>query len=114
MERAQRMIELAASGAMCITATDILHLHTDLLPMQLTINQANHHTAVHYMALPENHALSQYIKEGRMYPATHRMPIQELFQAFNIILSEMEKRRNRVDIANYTKVSYMGQCLNRQ
>ncbi|KIJ51795.1 hypothetical protein M422DRAFT_244148 [Sphaerobolus stellatus SS14] len=86
----QRMVALAASGAMRMTATDFLHLHSDLLPMQLTINQVNQRMAVRFAVVPETHPLRQYVDNASKYPATHRTPLQELFHAFNINPTRME------------------------
>ncbi|KIJ39724.1 hypothetical protein M422DRAFT_174834, partial [Sphaerobolus stellatus SS14] len=88
---AQRMAALVAAGAMRTTATDFLHVHSDLLPMRLTINQINQCMAVRFAAVPDTHPLRKYVDEAKRYPATHRTPLQELFNAFNIDPDRMER-----------------------
>jgi hypothetical protein len=53
----KRMATLAITGALCTTATDVLDLHANLLPVELLFHKVCHRAAVHLATLPDTHPL---------------------------------------------------------
>jgi len=53
----QRSATLAITGAMRTTATNVLDLHTGLLPMRLALHRLCHWATLRIASLPEEHPL---------------------------------------------------------
>ena len=87
----QRMAALAITGAMCTTATDVLDLHAGLLPMRLALHKLCHHAMLRIAALPDMHPLyNTFCKQAYRYIKTHRSPLHELPDTFNIVPRSIE------------------------
>ncbi|GAW04685.1 115 kDa protein in type-1 retrotransposable element R1DM [Lentinula edodes] len=91
----QRQAALLITGAMTTTATDILNIHAALLPLPLEIERHQHRAAIRLLTLPEEHPLSDRIKDGarnqrRTY---HFSPIHDLMARYGLKPNYMEKRR---------------------
>src|SRR5260221_9452704 len=88
----QRRALIALSGALRSTASDILEVHSNVLPMHLTLNRACCRSAVRLATLPPFHPLSKPIdRAAKRYVKSHRSPLHELFHYTQISPSTMEK-----------------------
>ena len=82
----QRTATLAITRAMCTTATNVLDLHVGLLPMRLALHRLCHCAMLRIAALPDMHPLYDiFCKRACRYIKTHRSPLHELLDTFNIV-----------------------------
>ena len=87
----QRMAALAITGAMRTTATDVLDLHVGLLPMLLALHRLCHHATLRIAALPDMYPLYDiFRKRACRYIKSHRSPLHELPDTFNIVPGSIE------------------------
>ena len=90
----QRMATLAVTRAMHTTATDVLDLHVGLLPMHLALHRLCHCATLRIAALPDTHPLYDIFRKwARRYIKTHRLPLHELLDTFNIVPGSIEMRQ---------------------
>ena len=57
----QRMATLAITSALCSTTTDVLDLHTDVLPVELLLNKICHRAFLRLVSLPPAHPLQTLV-----------------------------------------------------
>jgi ribonuclease HI/exonuclease III len=87
----QRSAALTITGALRSTATDVLDIHANLLPMDLLMDKVCHRSAVRLLSLPDKHPLHASIKHcKKRYVKTHRSPMHELFQAYRLQHTRVE------------------------
>ena len=68
----QRVAVLVITGAMCTTATDMIDLHVDLLPMWLVTHRLCQQAALRIASLPETHLLHDVShKQAHRYIKSH-------------------------------------------
>jgi hypothetical protein len=91
MAQIQRMATLHATGAMCMTATDVLDTHADILPFQLLLNKVCHRAAICLATLPGPHPLNTHVHRAARYVRKNRSPLHDLLHAFEIKLKEFKK-----------------------
>lgn len=64
LTKIQIMAAIAITGALKLTAMDILEIHAGILPMELTLNKVCQRSALHLVTLPETHPLYKPIKHS--------------------------------------------------
>ena len=68
----QRVAALAITGAMHTTATDVIDLHADLLPMRLATHRLCQQATLRIASLPETHLLHDVShRQARRYIKSH-------------------------------------------
>ena len=88
----QRRALVTLSGALRSTATNILEVHSNILPMHLALNRACCRSAIRLATLPPSHPLSKPVnRAAKRYVKSHRSPLHELFHYTQISPSTMEK-----------------------
>lgn len=90
LARVQRPAALAITGAIRNTATDILDVHVNLLPMALNINKISQRETTRYAALPKTHPLHKVVRRANKWVKGHRSPMHELLNAFKVDPSATE------------------------
>jgi ribonuclease HI/exonuclease III len=87
----QRSAALTITGALRSTATDILDIHANLLPVDLLMDKICHRSAVRLLSLPEGHPLHSSILHCKShYVKTHRSPLHELFHIYKLRNTRVE------------------------
>ena len=87
LARIQRIMALAITGGLRTTANDTLDAHSDLLPMDLTIQKKCHNAMVRMCSLPSSHplhgiAIREHIKRRTSPKATFKSPFYVMFGIF--------------------------------
>jgi len=91
LQKTQCMVTLAITGSLRTTPTDLLDVHTGVLPMDLALSQACHRAAVRMRMLPVTHPLHQMIEQARRSsPRKHLSPVDSLLARFNLKKVKME------------------------
>jgi ribonuclease HI len=81
----QRMATLAIMGALHTTATDILDLHANLLPVELLFHKVCQTAAVWMVTLPATHPLHKPFRQrAKHFIKTHCSPPHELVFIYDI------------------------------
>ena len=78
-------------GALCSTATDVLDLHANLLPVEPMLHKVCQRAAVRLTTLPASHPLSAPFKtQAKHFIKTHWSPLHELAFIYDISPSSFE------------------------
>ena len=87
----QRAGALAAMGGLRTTPTDVLDLHTFIMPLHLEIDKACHRAASRLATLPSSHPLYKLVRLS-VNPRTkhHRSPLHQLMQTYVVRPQETE------------------------
>ena len=81
----QRMAMTAIMGALRTSASDVLEVHANLLPVELLLHRACHQATLRLATLPEPHPLSKPVRQSTWwFLKRHRSPLHHLFHAFEI------------------------------
>ena len=59
----QRMATTAVTGALCTSASDVMEVHTNLLPIELMFNKVCHRATLRLVALLETHPLFKPVQQ---------------------------------------------------
>jgi len=87
----QRIAALTITGAMRSTATDLLEVHTNLLPVTLLLQNTCHRAIVRLTALPESHPLHPHVRRAaRRFVSSHRSSLHRLTHHFAINPDDIE------------------------
>ena len=87
----QRLASTAIMGALHSTVTDILDLHTNLLPVELMLHKVCQRAAVQLAILPASHPLLVPFKtQAKHFIKTHRSPLHELAFIYDISSSSFK------------------------
>jgi ribonuclease HI len=87
----QRLAAIAITGALKTTATDVLELHAGILPMQLLMHKVCHRATLRLASLPKSHPLHPILRiRAKRYIKTHRSPLHQLTNIYDISPNEME------------------------
>ena len=85
------MATLAITGALHSTATDVLDLHADVLPVELLPNKICHRAFLRLVMLAPTHPLQKLVyTHAKCYIRSHRSPLHELANVFDINPQEVE------------------------
>jgi ribonuclease HI/endonuclease/exonuclease/phosphatase family metal-dependent hydrolase len=107
----QRRAAIAITGAMRSTATDVLNVHANLLPVPVLIDHLRARAALRLATLPKSHPLFPHVRKAARRPVKrHRAPLHGLFEAFGIAPDEIEtvdhrKARRRKITGIRTKIA---------
>ena len=83
LKTVQRQALLAMECVMRSTATNVLEVHTDLLPFHLQVNKLCFQATAHLSTLPSTHPLSPHIARfSSQYVKSYRSALHELFGAY--------------------------------
>jgi ribonuclease HI len=75
----QRIATVAITGALRTTATDVLDIHANVLPVALMMRKICYRAAVRLATLPRSHPLRPlFIIRSKRFIKTHRSPLHEL------------------------------------
>lgn len=81
--KVQRLAAKVITGGLRTTATEVLDFHAGLPPIELHLNHSIFNAAARLATLAIQHPLHKYVKRSMTtYPAYHRSPIHEVFNAF--------------------------------
>jgi len=81
----QRKATVMITGAMRTTATDVLDVHTDLLPFHLLVDKHRQRAALRLATLPESHPLHKPVKNAAARNVKkHPTPLHELMHTYKI------------------------------
>ncbi len=91
----QRAAATAVTRAMKTTAADVLDMHANLIPVELTMDKAKFNSAVQLCTLLETHPLHKIMQEAAGAIAnsklpTHPSPIHRLLQAAKVTPDTVE------------------------
>lgn len=87
----QRIAALAITGAMKSTATDLLEVHANLLPIPLLLQNTYHRAIVRLATHPDTHPLYGPVRRAaRHYVASHRSSLHRLTHQYTIIPEDIE------------------------
>jgi ribonuclease HI len=87
----QRIAALAITGAMRSTATDLLEIHANLLPVTLLLQNTCHRAIVRLTALPDSHPLHPHVRRAaRRFVSSHRSSLHRLTHHFAINPNDIE------------------------
>jgi ribonuclease HI len=90
----QRAGALAITGCLCTTPTDLLDIHTKLLPIHLEIDKQCHRAATHIATLPPAHPLHKLARKCAVCVVKrHASPLHKLMNTYNIRPCNMENIR---------------------
>lgn len=84
LARVQCLAATAIMGALYNTATDVLDMHANLLPMVLNINKISQGEAMQYATLSKTYLLCQVIWQSKRYVKWHWFPMHKLLNVFQI------------------------------
>ncbi|KAL7280470.1 hypothetical protein ACG7TL_004896 [Trametes sanguinea] len=71
------------TGAMWLTATNVLEAHASVLPFRLPMDLLCQRAAVRLCILPSTHPLHSYVLRAyRYYVKSHRDPLHQLMKAY--------------------------------
>ena len=88
----QRLATTAVTGTLRSTATDMLDLHANVFPADLSLQQVCDRAAVRLATLPPEHPLANlYRQRTRWFIKSHRSPLHDLAFIFSISPSSIEK-----------------------
>src|SRR6266481_1823352 len=88
----QRLTTTTITGALRTTATDVLELHANMLPVNLLLHQICHRAAVCLATLPLAHLLAPLFRlHAKRHIKTHRSSLHELAYIFGIAPDKVEK-----------------------
>lgn len=91
IQQIQRQGTLAITGALRSTATDILDLHANVLPIELQLKKACHRAITRIATLPDTHPLYQPVRRcAKRYVKHHRSALHHLTHLFNINPDDLE------------------------
>lgn len=87
----QRIALLAITGAMRSTATDILEVHANVLPMTLLLQNICHRAIVRLSALPKSHPLHSPVhRAAKIQVLSHRSSLHKLMHLYSIVPADIE------------------------
>lgn len=91
----QRQAALMISGAMKTTASDILDIHSALLPMNLEIERQRQRAAVRLTTLSDTHPLASRIHSAARNSRRRRhfSPLHDLMHAYQLKPKRIEKKK---------------------
>ena len=85
------MATLAITGVLCSTATDMLDLHADVLPVKFLLQNICHRAILRMASLPPSHPLHKLVlTHTKRYIMSHRSPLHELAHIFGIAPQDLE------------------------
>ncbi|KAJ7639655.1 hypothetical protein DFH06DRAFT_1001900, partial [Mycena polygramma] len=88
----QRRAALAITGALSSTATEVLDVYANLLPVARLVEKVRFGAALRLATLPASHPLHKTVrKEARRRPRSHPSPLRDLMADFGLEPSRMEK-----------------------
>jgi ribonuclease HI len=88
----QRQAGILITGAMRSTASDVIDIHANLLPIRILIDTILLRAAARLGTLGNGHPLAKTAKKSERFRIKkHRGPVDELIQRFGIQPSKMEK-----------------------
>ena len=80
------------TGAMKTTASTVLNVLSDLLPIHLAVDKWRHNAALSLATIPKDHPLHAIARRAaRRYVKKHPSPLHELFHTYDIKPDMMEK-----------------------
>jgi len=95
LERAQQIAMLAINSGLRTTPTDLLDLHANLFPIDLTLEKACYRTLVRLCMLPQTHPLSDiaraYYANSLTPKTSHPTNLHNLFRLYKINPQDVEK-----------------------
>jgi hypothetical protein len=87
----QRIAAIAITGAMRSTATDVLEVHTNLLPMTLLLQNTCYRAVIRLTAHPDTHPLYTSLrKAAKQFVSSHHSSLHRLTHFFQIEPDEIE------------------------
>ena len=87
----QRMATLAITGALRTTATDVLDLHANVLPVELLLNKICHRAFLWLVLLAPTHPLQKLVyTHAKRYIRSHCSLLHELANIYDIDPQEVE------------------------
>ena len=87
----QHMATTTVTGALRTSASDVMEVHANLLPMELMLNKVCHRATLRLAALPETHPLFKPVwQSAQRLIKRHWSPLHHLFHAFNMRPSDCE------------------------
>ena len=87
----QCMATAAVMRALRTSASDIMEVHANLMPIELLLNKVCHQAALRLAALPESHPLYKPVRQSAQhFIRRHRSPLHHLFHAFGMRPSDCE------------------------
>ena len=88
-----RQALLLSTGGMKTTATDVLQVHANIPPLDIIIDRICQHSIVRMSTLPDSHPLARHVKQAHRHTnvKSHRSPLHNLLQKFDINPKTMEK-----------------------
>ena len=60
----QHMATTAVTGVLHTSASDIMEVHANLMPIELLLNKVCHQAALRLAALPESHPLHKPVRQS--------------------------------------------------
>ena len=91
LQKLQRMVTLAITGALRSTPTDLLDAHAGVLPMELALLKACHRAVVRMLTLPRTHPLHREVNKVKMSPpCNHPGSVDNLIKLFQLSNIRME------------------------
>lgn len=85
LQKTQRIATTAITGTLRSAPTDLIDVHTGLLPMELALKKACHRALVRTLTLPNTHPLHQVIRRAKRYPLEkHLSPLDQLLKIFKL------------------------------
>lgn len=92
ISRVQRQALLAITGAYRTTATDVLEIYANVLPLELRIQNLCHQAAIRLASHPSSHPLQPLVRRAAARTVKrHKSPLHHIMQAFNITPDSTEK-----------------------
>ena len=88
-----RQALLLCTGGMKTTATDVMLVHANIPPLDIIIDRICQHSIVRMSTLPATHPLARHVQQAHRYAnvKSHRSPLHNLLQRFEINPKTMEK-----------------------
>ena len=87
----QRLATTTITGALRSTATDMLDLHANVLPVELLLHCICHRAAVCLVTLPTSHPLAPvFCMRAKRFIKSHHSPLHELAFIFDISPDSVE------------------------
>lgn len=107
LQKMQRTAALAITGAMRTTASDVLDVHADLLPIDILLKAARKRAFIRICTLPDSHPLhhqadTAYWKRHQKRSQTNTSPLEDMACQFQIEPAKVEKIGRRKYPPTYT------------
>ncbi|KAJ7182753.1 hypothetical protein C8R43DRAFT_827248, partial [Mycena crocata] len=88
--KVQRLVCKVITGALRTTATDLLDLHANILPVHIRLNRTTFNAAARLCSLPPSHPLHRVVARCKHVPRFHRSPIHHTLHAFPSLCAAFE------------------------